>query len=62
MRHVLKQLAAVVALGVVGMGSSALAGDTNEWAHCTLNADGSGNCNGNFLGFRNHPSPSRCGS
>lgn len=55
MKSALKQLAAVVACGVVGVGSSALAGYTGQSAFCTAYSDGSGFCYGSFLGFRNHP-------
>jgi hypothetical protein len=37
---------------------AAEAGWSFENAGCTKNADGSGNCWGNFTGFRNHVSPS----
>lgn len=57
MRSSLKQIAAVMALGAVSMGSSALAGFTGQSALCATNADGSGYCAGSFLGFRNHPNP-----
>ena len=37
---------------------AARAGATFEYAFCTSLPDGSGYCEGNFLGFRNDPDPS----
>jgi hypothetical protein len=54
MRLSVKKLAVVLSLGMVGVGSSALAGYTHQNASCVKNADGSGYCFGNFLGFREH--------
>jgi hypothetical protein len=49
-----KQWMTVMAMGVMGVASSASAGSTFQYAYCAANADGSGYCSGNFLGFRNH--------
>jgi hypothetical protein len=53
MKRFMKTLAPVVSLAVFGMAPLALAGSTSETAYCYQNADGSGHCYGNFLGWRN---------
>jgi hypothetical protein len=53
MKRFMKTLAPVLSLAVFGMAPLALAGSTSQSNHCFQNADGSGYCYGNFLGWRN---------
>jgi hypothetical protein len=55
MRQFMKKLAPVVSLAALGMATAAGAGSKYEGAYCFQNADGSGYCYGNFLGWRNSP-------
>jgi hypothetical protein len=54
MTRFVKQLAPVVTLAALGVGSLAFAGSTYEGAYCYKYTDGSGYCYGNFQGFRDH--------
>jgi hypothetical protein len=47
-----KKMVPVLSVAVLGGASLAYAGQTYENAYCNKNADGSGNCYGNFRGFR----------
>jgi hypothetical protein len=53
MNRFMKKLAPVVSLAALGLATVAGAGSTSESAYCFQNADGSGHCYGNFLGWRN---------
>jgi hypothetical protein len=53
MKRLMKTLAPVVSLAVVGMAPLALAGSTSDSIFCFKATDGSGFCSGNFLGWRN---------
>ncbi|MBN1206256.1 MAG: hypothetical protein JXB05_15170 [Myxococcaceae bacterium] len=48
-----KKMVPVLAVAVLGGASLAHAGATYQMAYCSKSPDGSGSCNGTFLGFRN---------
>lgn len=53
MKKMMKMMAPVLSLAVLGASSAALAGSKQQVASCYAYADGSGRCSGNLLGFRN---------